>query len=570
MLKRLVLRDFVIVTSLDVELGDGFTVLTGETGAGKSILIDALQLALGGRGDVGVIREGCSRTEITAEFEPVPETVLTWLDEAGFSAEASLMIRRTLDVQGKSRVWINGSPATVTQARELGEQLVDIHGQHAWQSLTRPASVRALLDDYAQVDTSALHIAWTRWNEARQALSQAQSQGEALNRERERLSWQIGEIDKLAPGEHEWDELNLEHQRLSHAQGILDALQTALDAISEGEVQAEQCVDRAVDALGPVAGYDPQLANALEVLTGVQAQLSDAAHSLNAALRRTELDPDRLEALDARLGSWMSLARRYRRSPEELPTVLAGWKHELAALDAAGDLEQLQATVRATRVAFDHEAARVSRLRRQAAPRLSAAITEAMQTLGMAGGRFEVALAPLAEPQSWGLEGIEFLVAGHTGSTPRPVGKVASGGELSRIALAIAVTTRQSPDAGGRSGAATLIFDEVDSGVGGTVADTVGQRMRRLGEDRQVMAVTHLAQVAACAHHHWVVSKSPEGGSTHSEIRAVNADTREQEIARMLGAQAGSQAGLAHAREMLARAAAEQAAPAPTAKRPRR
>ena len=557
MLRRLSLRDVVIVSQLDLELGPGFTVLTGETGAGKSILIDALQLALGGRGDAGVVREGASRAEISAEFEPVPPPLRAWLDEAGLTppdeaAADTLLLRRTVDAQGKSRAWINGSAATVGQLKEIGEHLIDIHGQHAWQSLTRPAAVRALLDDHAGVDTGPLQAAWQDWRDQQAALDQARRHGAERERERERLVWQIGELDRLAPGEHEWPELNAEHQRLSHAQAILDALQSALDAASEGEVSARGLTAQALDALGEVTHFDAGLESVVEVLQSAQAQLADAAHTLQSLLHRTELDPERLAELDARLSAWIGLARRFRRPPEALAEQLAQWQTELQALDAATDLAALEQRAGVARQRYLAAAQAVSALRRHAAPALADAVTAAMQTLGMAGGRFEIALDPLPEPQAFGLESAEFLVAGHAGSTPRPLARVASGGELSRIALAIAVTTSQQRQSRGR-GAATLIFDEVDSGVGGAVADTVGRLMRRLGQERQVLAVTHLPQVAACADRHLRVSKAVDAsdGRTRSEIEPIGAEARVAEIARMLGGQQPSEAGLAHAREML-------------------
>lgn len=570
MLRRLHLRDFVIVDELELDFDAGFTALTGETGAGKSILIDALQLALGTRADAGVVREGAARADILAEFEPpaaLAAALSPWLEQGGFDAGEALLLRRTVDAAGKSRAWINGSPATVTQLRELGERLVDIHGQHAWQSLTRPDAVRALLDAQAQVDVQPMAQAWTAWRQAARRLDDARSRHAELDRERERLQWQINELDKLAPGAGEWDELNAEHKRLSHAQGILDAARTALDAVSEGEASADSLTDRAVEALQDLLDVDPQLADAAEVLRSAQAQLRDAAHTISAVLRRTELDPDRLAQLDERLASWMGLARRFRRPPQELPQTLQGWRQELADLDAAADLGALEQAVAETRRAFETEARRVSTLRRQAAPRLAQAVTDAMQSLGMAGGRFEVALQPLDEPQAHGLEAVEFLVAGHAGSTPRPLAKVASGGELSRLALAIAVCSLAARQRDG-GGAPTLIFDEIDAGIGGAVAETVGRLMQRLGREAQVLAVTHLAQVAACADHHHVVAKQAADGRTTSRIAPVVGEARVAEIARMLGGQA-SAAGLAHARELLHQASQDPARvmppPAPAA-----
>ncbi|HUG23200.1 DNA repair protein RecN [Piscinibacter sp.] len=545
MLRRLALRDFVIVSSLEVELDAGFSVLTGETGAGKSILVDAVQLALGSRGDAGVVREGAARTEISAEFD-APATLARWLEDAGFDAGDTLLLRRTIDAQGKSRAWVNGSPATIAQLREAAEHLVDIHGQHAWQSLTRGVSVRALLDAYAGVNVAPLAETWSRWKAAADALQHAQAKQVELSRERERLTWQIGEVDKLAPGDGEWDELNGEHQRLANAQSLIDAARTALDAVNEGDDNAESLTGRAMDALQQVAGFDARLAGVIDALQGAQAQLQDAAHTLSSYLHHTDVEPERLQEVDERMSAWMGLARRYRRPPADLAELLAEWKSELVALDAAADLDGLQRKLAQAQAAFDAQAKQVSAARRQAAPKLAAAVTQAMQQLGMAGGRFEVSLLAQEAPQSFGLESAEFLVAGHEGSTPRPLAKVASGGELSRIALAIAVTTSQLGEAG------TLIFDEIDAGVGGAVAETVGRLMKQLGRDRQVMAVTHLPQVAACADHHFVVSKSSQGGTTRSDVQAVLGEARVAEIARMLGGERLSGTSVAHAQEMLA------------------
>ena len=563
MLRRLSLRDFVIVTSLEVELESGFVVLTGETGAGKSILIDALQLALGSRGDAGVVREGAARAEISAEFE-TPASLTAWLEEAGFTANDTLLLRRTIDAQGKSRGWVNGSAATLAQLREAADHLVDIHGQHAWQSLTRAPSVRGLLDAYAGVQAAPLMQAWSTWKGAVDALKVAQTKHADIDRERERLAWQIGEVDKLAPGADEWIELNAEHQKLSNAQSLIDAARGALNAVSEADDNAETLTARAVDALQQVASFDPQLASVIEVLQGAQAQLQDAVHTLGGYLHHTELEPERLRELDERLAAWIGLARRYRRPAAELPELLAQWKNELRALDAAADLEALQQQLAAAKTAFDTQAQRVSAARRQAAPKLAALVTQAMQQLGMAGGQFEVALIAQDAPQSFGLESAEFLVAGHAGSTPRALAKVASGGELSRIALAIAVTTSQLE--GTENAAGTLIFDEIDAGVGGSVAETVGRLMKQLGRDRQVMAVTHLPQVAACADHHFVVSKRSQGGTTHSEVQVLAGEARVGEIARMLGGERLSGTSLAHAQELLS-SGAEPGRAAPGRKR---
>ena len=563
MLRRLSLRDFVIVAELEVDLDGGFSVLTGETGAGKSILVDALQLALGSRGDALVVREGAARAEISAEFD-APASLAPWLDEAGFEAGGNLLLRRTIDAQGKSRAWINGSAATIAQLREAADHLVDIHGQHAWQSLTRAPSVRALLDAFASVDAGLLAQRWSDWKLATDSLARAGAQQSGLDRERERLAWQIGEVDKLAPGDDEWVELEAEHKRLANAQSLIEAARGALDAVSEADDNAEALTGRALHALQDVAAFDAQLAETIIALEGAQAQLQDAAHTLASYLNHTELEPQRLQALDERLSAWIGLARRYRRPPAELPALLAQWKTELQALDAAADLAALEREVERTRAAFDAEARRVSNARRRGAPQLAGAVTQAMQQLGMAGGRFEVALLPQEAPQSFGLESAEFLVAGHAGSTPRPLAKVASGGELSRIALAIAVTTSQLDSAGDAVG--TLIFDEIDAGVGGAVAETVGRLMKQLGRDRQVLAVTHLPQVAACGDHHFVVAKRSIGGNTTSQVTPLSGEARVGEVARMLGGERNSGTSLAHAQELIAQAVAVDGGGAPAAR----
>ena len=543
-LRAMGLRDFVIVRSLDLEFSTGLSVLTGETGAGKSILIDALQLALGERADAGVVREGATRCEISAEFDTTAPVQL-WLQAAGFEASDSLLLKRTIDAQGKSRAWINGSAATATQLREVSEWLVDIHGQHAWQSLTRPDAVRGLLDAYSGIETKSLNGLWHDWRTSQQALEQAVQAQHNLSQERERLEWQISELDKLNPLPDEWETLNADHTRLSHAQTLLDAAQHALRELDNDDQGALAQLAKAQNLLADQASVEPEFQNLADVLASSLAQTSDAAHSLQAWLRRTDLDPQRLQSLDERMGLWMSLARRYKRQPADLAALIQSWRDELKRLELASDLAALEKTQLAAWQAYQTEARRVSQARGRGAPKLAKAITQAMQGLGMQGGRFEVALNKLPQAQSSGLEEVAFLVAGHAGSTPRPVGKVASGGELSRIALAIAVTTSALGQA------QTLIFDEVDSGVGGAVAETVGRLMQQLGADRQVLAVTHLPQVAACAHHHWLVTKRSDKTGSFSQLQAVTADERVQEIARMLGGDKRSDTSLAHAREML-------------------
>ena len=548
-LKRLTLRDFVIVSALELDFADGFSVLTGETGAGKSILIDALQLVLGARAEASVVRDGAERADISAEFD-VPKHLQVWLSDAGLEVPQNepLLLRRTIDSQGKSRAWINGVPATATQLRELADGLLDIHGQHAWQSLTRPDSVAALLDAYGLINTKTLKAAWQEWRRALEVRQKALAAQANLQQERERLQWQLSELDKLKPQPHEWEDLNAQHTRLSHLNTLLEAAQSSLHWLEGQEQSSEGQAASALDSLSQAQRHlseqshlEPAFSALIEVLNQSLVLAQDAAHSLHAWLRHTDLDPERLAELDARMGLWMGLARRFRSPPEELPQLQMQWQAELTELDSATDLEALDLAVTQAEKSYRQAAQSTSQARHQTAPKLSEAISEAMQTLGMAGGRFEVALTPLAEPSANGLESIEFLVAGHPGATPKPVAKVASGGELSRLALAIAVTTSQLGQA------PTLIFDEVDAGVGGAVAHTVGRLMQRLGHDRQVLAVTHLAQVAACADQHLQVSKS----GALSTVKALAPSDRVMEIARMLGGDVQSTASMAHAREML-------------------
>ncbi len=550
---RISLKNFVIVPQLELELPLGFSSLTGETGAGKSILIDAVQLALGQRADAGVVYEGAKQADIAVEFAP-SALALAWLQEAGFEAEAAetLLLRRTIDAAGKSRAWINGSAATLTQLRELGEHLVDIHGQHAWASLAKAGQAVVLLDDFAQFDSLPLRAAWQARRKAEQALDAARAQQSTLADERERLAWQIGEVTKLQPGGEEWELLNQEHHAQAHMQDLQEASNAALNALEGdddaggGASGAAAALQAAAAALAGVAHIQPALAALHEQIQSLLAQAQDAAHDLRAASRSFAPDAQQLAALDERLSLWMSLARRYKTRPEDLPALLQTWQAKLASLDAAADLATLEKAVQQTKAQYEAQAQAASRARKQAAPKLEKAITHTLGQLGMAGGSLHIELTACS-PQATGLEAVEFLIAGHAGVAPKPLGKVASGGELSRIALAFAVL------ASAQAGAPTLIFDEVDSGIGGAVAHTVGQLMRQLGSGKQVLAVTHLAQVAASAHQQLLVSKAQAGGKTSSSVQLLAAPERVAEVARML-AGTNSATSLAHAQELLERA----------------
>ena len=560
-LRRIVLRDFVIVPALELDFAPGFTVLTGETGAGKSILIDALQLVLGARADTSVVREGATQADICAEFD-TPAQAEPWLEAAGFTPEDALLLRRVIDTQGRSRAWINGSPATATQLRHLGALLLDIHGQHAWQSLMHADSVRALLDDYAGIQSDTVQRRWQAWRTASTTLAQAQAAQASLQQERERLLWQLEELDKLSPGADEWEQLNHQHTRLSHAQALLETAQNALRQLDDDDVGADRPLRRSLQQLQNHAHLEPEFGSIAAVLHDCLAHLADAQHSLQHYLDKAEPDPQQLAELDIRLTLWMQLARRYRRAPQELPQLQQAWQAQLQALDAAADLPRLMQQAEQAQAAYMEAAQALAPQRREAAPRLAHAITEAMQSLGMQGGRFAVHIHALAEPGAQGLDDVQFRVAGHPGATPRPLGKVASGGELSRLSLAIAVATSALGSAG------TLIFDEVDSGVGGAVADTVGRLMHQLGQQRQVLCVTHLPQVAAYADQHYVVSKKRSKSGTSSTVSPSSDEARTHELARMLGGENLSATTLAHAREMLAHAHSSRSAHPSTEEEP--
>jgi DNA repair protein RecN (Recombination protein N) len=555
MLRTLAIRDFVIVDTIELELASGFSVFTGETGAGKSILIDALTLALGGRADASVVREGAAKADITAEFSAPPadeagSEISEWLEAHAFAnEEGCLLLRRVIDNTGRSKAFINGVTATITQLRELGELLVDIHGQHAHQSLLKSDAQRILLDTQAGLleQTKAVTLAYKSWRALAKQREEFEHNAKSVLLERERLEWQVGELEKLAAKPGEWAEVSNEHSRLSHAASLIEGAQHALTVLSEAETNPVLSQIVALELkLGKLVDIDDNLKPALEALEPARIQLQEAVYALNDYLSRIELDPERLRAVDARLESLHSTARKFRVTPDELPQEYANLSTQLQQLADATDLEAMRAQEQKLQQAYTALAKKLTTARTRAALALGAAVTAAMQELSMAGGSFVVALEP-AEAGAHGLEQIEFLVAGHAGTTPRPLAKVASGGELARIALAISVIASSA------TATPTLIFDEVDSGIGGGVAEVVGRLLKRLGQDRQVLCVTHLPQVASQAAQHFQVSKgSLKDGKTVSRIAPLDAGSRIEEIARMLGGLEITATTRKHARELLA------------------
>ncbi|MFM0543412.1 DNA repair protein RecN [Paraburkholderia strydomiana] len=555
MLRHLSIRDFVIVAALDLEFDSGFTVFSGETGAGKSILIDALALALGARADASVVRTGESRADITAEFDTHAQ-VDQWLDEQAFSASAAdgqnggtVMLRRVVDANGRSRAFINGTAATLAQLREVGEMLVDIHGQHAHQLLMRPDAQRELFDTHAGLSELSAGVtrAWRTWREKVQAVEHAQTRDRELQLERERLAWQLAELDKLSPQPGEWEEVNAEHRRLSHSANLIDGVQGALTALSESDEAMITHLASIVSKVRDLVEIDPALNDVLAALEPAEIQLQEAAYSLSHYAQKLELDPDRLAQVEKRLDALHSAARKFRLQPETLPDEHETRRAQLAALDAAADLDSLHAAEAKAREVFVAEAKKLSKARAKAGKALGAAVTTGMQELSMKGGSFEVALVPLPEGGAHGLEQVEFRVAGHAGVPLRPLAKVASGGELARISLALAVI------ASAASPTPTLIFDEVDTGIGGGVAEVVGRLLHQLGEARQVLCVTHLPQVAARGDHHFQVAKTGNGkGGTVSSVVSLDKASRVEEVARMLGGLEITPTTRKHAKEMLA------------------
>ncbi|MGZ3240944.1 MAG: DNA repair protein RecN [Burkholderiaceae bacterium] len=547
MLRTLTIRDFVIVDSIELEFSPGFTVFTGETGAGKSILIDALALALGGRCDASVVREGATKADITAEFSTNHQAD-DWLSANEFASEdGGVLLRRVIDNAGRSKVFINGIAATAAQLRELGEMLIDIHGQHAHQSLLKTDAQRMLLDSQAglQEEAKAVASAFKTWRALAKQREEFETNAKNVLLERERLEWQVGELEKLAPKPGEWDEVSNEYSRLSHAASLIEGAQEALTVISESDDRPMLSQLSALNVkLGKLADIDAALKPVLEVLEPARIQLQEAVYALNDYLGRVELDPARLREVETRMGDLHSTARKFHVAPTDLPQEWETLSAQLKQLADASDLEALRAQEEKLKAAYMTAAQKLSKARTKAAKVLGEAVTTAMQELSMAGGRFAVALNP-CEPASYGLEQVELLVAGHAGTTPRPLAKVASGGELARIALAISVITSSA------TATPTLIFDEVDSGIGGGVAEVVGRLLKRLGQDHQVLCVTHLPQVASQANQHFQVSKLSISGKTVSRIDALDNKGRVEEVARMLGGLEITATTRKHAQELL-------------------
>jgi DNA repair protein RecN (Recombination protein N) len=546
-LRALDVRDLVIIERASLELAGGFTVLTGETGAGKSLLVDAIELLVGGRGDASLIREGCERAELSAEFEVDSRAeLLAWLEQSDLAGDPGLLIlRRSLDRAGRSRCFINGHAATLARLREAGELLVDIHGQHAHQSLLRAAAQRELLDAHAGCQALARDTAhaFRDWRRLEEVALEAEKSYEAREAERAELQDRVSELKRLAPRENEWAELSAVHTRLAHGSGLLAGAQSSLETLIEAEGAALPQLSAVASRLKALSAHDAGLQPVVELLEAAEAQASEAARALRHYAARVDLDPAALREAEARIEAMHAAARKHRVRPEELPQRLAELERRLAELELAVNPDALKREVAAARGRYEAAAKKLSARRAAGAQALSKAVTAAMQDLAMAGGRFSVSLTKPPEPGAGGLEEVEFEVASHPSLPLRPLAKVASGGELSRISLAIQLVAASASPVG------TLVFDEVDSGIGGAVAQAIGRALRKLGGRRQVLCVTHLPQVAACADAQWSVAKAASRGKVKVEALRLEREARIRELARMLG---GAEAtARRHAAELL-------------------
>ena len=544
MLHSLHIRDFVIVDQVDLYFEEGFTVFSGETGAGKSILIDALALALGGRAETHSIREGADKTDISAIFN-CPETLRDWLQEQEMD-DNELVLRRVLDRSGKSRAFINGVPANLAQLRTLGQHLVDIHGQHAHQSLLKNSAQREMLDAHAN-NTNLLQTLsqqWKQWQNDIRQYRQSQENAAQQNLERERLEWQLQEIAKLQLGKNEWETVSTEHNRLAHASSLLEGASQTLSALDGEEQSLLSELNGATQRIAQLLKNDPALQGIYDALESARIACAEAASDLNSYLDKVDLDPLRLAELETRMRNIFDTAHKFRIEPEQLYDLQQELDANLAHFNKISNLEALEKSIAQNKSAYMETAQMLSKARKKTAATLGKEVTQAMQTLAMEGGTFEIQLQQ-SDPGPHGLEQVEFNVAGHAGTTPRPLAKVASGGELARISLALSVMANKA----GR--VPTLIFDEVDTGIGGAVAEVVGKLLRELGSRHQVLCVTHLPQVAACAQQHFQVQKSQKNKTTHSEIVLLDEQERINEVARMLGGVKITETTRDHAREML-------------------
>ena len=550
MLQALSIRDFIIVESLDLEFSQGFTTLTGETGAGKSILIDALSLALGERNDGVVIRAGAERADISATFSN-NETASVFLENNALNDNNGkvapvLVLRRVIYADGRSRGFINGTSVTIGQLKDLGELLIDIYSQNAHHSLLKPATQRHILDEFSGSQELANQVAkqYKTWSSLNQQRLEIEKNSAAFADELAELRDKTRELKQLNFTIEEWQELQQEHHRLANGASLLAGLEACVATLSENEPAIESMLAQVQNKLIQLVEFDPQLKEAADGVDSALIQLDEATRALNRYLQRAELDPERLAEVEGRVQAVHNMARKYRVKPEDLTELLAVDLKRMTELESFtndGALTKLAAEALEDYQAF---AKQLSANRHQASKTLSQKISAEMQRLSLSGGKFDVGLS-VCNASANGLETVEFLVAGHAGVEPRALSKVASGGELSRISLALHVTTAS------QNSVPCMIFDEVDVGIGGGVAEVVGQLLKQLGVERQVLVITHLPQVAAQAAQHLQVSKMQVNGATLSHIQMLDSEQKIEEIARMLGGIQITETTRNHAKEML-------------------
>jgi DNA repair protein RecN (Recombination protein N) len=550
MLRLLSIRNFVVVESLDLELPAGFSVLTGETGAGKSILLDALGLLLGDRFELRQLRPGAARAELAAEFDlaHAPD-VRAWLAEQDLADDQTLIVRRVLEASGRSRAWLNGRPATLPQLTQAGERLVALHGQHAHQALLRPEAQRALVDGFGGFTALAREVAeaWRVWRDAASRAEAAESAAAASAAERDFLAARVAELEALAVTEDEWRELGAAQSRLANAAELIGAAEAAESALTDADDALVARLAQLRHRLEAAAAHDPALAEVAGLLEPAAIQLEEAARALRDYRRRLDLDPAELARVEDRLSAIHDVARKHRVRPEAVPALLAESRARLCALSESADAAALARRAAQADATYRALAGQLSGKRRFAASELAHRVTAAMQELAMTGGRLEIALVPQDPPASFGLEQVELQVAAHPKQPLGALSRVASGGELSRIALAMQVSASEVAPV------PTLVFDEVDTGIGGGVAATVGRLLQALGERRQVLCVTHLPQVAAHADAHFRVAKAGNGSGVSSEVVGLDRGARVDELARMLSGAEVTARTRAHARELYER-----------------
>ncbi|ACO80421.1 DNA repair protein RecN [Azotobacter vinelandii CA] len=552
MLVHLSIHNYAIVEHLDLELDAGMTVITGETGAGKSIMLDALGLALGDRTDSGAVRPGADRADILASFDltEIPEA-RAWLAERDLEREGPCILRRVITAEGRSRAYINGSPCPQGDLRALGELLIDVHSQHEHQSLLKNDTQRRLLDEYAGASDLArqVRLAAQRWRQTRQELERLSNAGDEQRARQQLLSYQLEELENLALGDHELEELEQEHKALANAEHLLGSCRQVIDLCSENDAgNVLSALTASLQRLASLQAQPGPLGEAIDLLASAQIQVEEAVGELNRFLDHFDTDPQRQQSIEERLDAIYSLARKHRAQPHDLIPLQQRLRDELTGLNADDEtLERLGQELAAYERHYQEKAVELGGFRRQAAAHLGTAVEQQMQRLGMPGGRFAIELQPCgsSEPHPQGLEQAEFLVSANPGQPLKPLARVASGGELSRISLAIQVITAQT------SRTPTLVFDEVDVGIGGPTAEVVGQLLRQLGELGQVLTVTHLPQVAAQGHRHLFVHKMRGAGETRTAVAPLEGDPRIEELARMLGGLELTEESLAHARRMI-------------------